>query len=173
MFGQTHTAVTPAPSLAATGRKQLYSSTAPPLSELRRLNAALLASFRALLETLCTPETPSDAHTAAVRDIEDALVNMQHLVNALRPRQAALLLAGLLSRQTAARRGMAHRLRDAVRRAWELVGAAAERLSERGLPAPPAIAPRLPAVCAPAAEMVDPLPALLAKVAAVANDEML
>lgn len=121
------------PSLEESGRKRLYDADAPPCTELRRLNKDLLSLFTRLVKDLCEPlppDVPEQPHIAHVQAIEDTMVNMQHLVNLMRPAQAALDLKTILNRQTAARREMTEKLKESVKKSWDLIGEAAAKLTE-------------------------------------------
>lgn len=121
------------PSLEESGRKRLYDPAAPPCAELRRLNKELLKLFIQLVEDLCEPlppDAPEQPHISHVQAIEDTMVNMQHLINLMRPAQAALDLKTILNRQTTARREMTEKLKESVKKSWDLIGEAAARLTE-------------------------------------------
>eukprot|EP00177_Eucheuma_denticulatum_P005206 GFKZ01009485.1.p1 GENE.GFKZ01009485.1~~GFKZ01009485.1.p1 ORF type:complete len:237 (+),score=38.21 GFKZ01009485.1:151-861(+) len=133
MFGCDYTTEDTLPSIEDAGRKRLYNPTAPPCQELRRMNKELLDLFMQLVKALChplPPDAPPDAHQDMVRAIEDTFINMQHLINVMRPAQAAMDLKTMLDRQTSTRKEMTEKLKDSVKRAWDLIGEAAEKLSE-------------------------------------------
>lgn len=97
------------------------------------MNKSLLDLFMKLVNALCDPlppETSVQPHQQIVQDIEDTFVNMQHLINVMRPAQAAMDLKTILDRQTMTRKEMTEKLKDSVRKAWDLIGDAAEKLSE-------------------------------------------
>lgn len=97
------------------------------------MNKSLLQLFVKLVGALCEPLPPdadTQPHQQIVQDIEDTFVNMQHLINVMRPAQAAMDLKTILDRQTTTRKDMTEKLRDSVRKAWDLIGEAAEKLSE-------------------------------------------
>lgn len=136
MFGRIYTTDDTLPSLEEAGRKRLYDPSAPPCQELRRMNKSLLQLFVKLVKALCEPLPPdanAQPHQQIVQDIEDTFINMQYLINVMRPAQAAMDLKTILDRQTTARKDMTEKLKDSVRKAWDLVGDAAEKLSEPSL----------------------------------------
>ena len=96
------------------------------------MNRDLLDHFLSLVKELCQPMTADSGEKPReiIATIEDTFVNMQHLVNVMRPAQAAMDLKTLLDRQTKARQEMSEKLKDSVRKAWELIGEAATKLSE-------------------------------------------
>lgn len=128
MFGRVYTTEDELPSLTDSGRACLYDPDAPPCAELRRLNRALLALFSHLVRALCAPQ-PTD-QAPLIQRIEDTFVNMQHLINIMRPIQAAMDLKTLLDRQSAARATMTDKLKTAVADARALVRDAAKKLGE-------------------------------------------
>lgn len=97
------------------------------------MNKELLTLFMQLVKDLCQPlppDAPEQPHSTLVQSIEDTFVNMQHLINVMRPAQAALDLKTILSRQTAARKEMTEKLNESVKRSWDLIGEAAGKLTE-------------------------------------------
>lgn len=133
MFGGEYSVEDNLPTLEEAGRKSLYDSSAPPCQELKRLNKQLLEQFLQLVSNLCEPlppDAPEDPHKDTIVAIEDIFVNMQHLINTMRPAQAAIDLKILLDRQTESRKHMVEQLKDSVNKAWELIGEAAGKLSE-------------------------------------------
>lgn len=133
MFGRVYSTEDRLPSLEEAGRKRLYDAAAPPCAELRRMNKELLTLFMQLVKDLCQPlppDAPEQPHLALVQEIEDTFVNMQHLINVMRPAQAAMDLKTILDRQTVARKEMTEKLNESVKRSWELIGDAAEKLTE-------------------------------------------
>lgn len=133
MFGRIYTTEDRMPSLEESGRKRLYDPSLAPCAELRRLNKELLRLFMKLVRDLCEPlppDAPEQPHLDLVKEIEDTFVNMQHLVNVMRPAQAALDLKTILGRQTAARKEMTEKLNESIKKSWELIGDAATKLSE-------------------------------------------
>lgn len=133
MFGRVYTTDDALPSLEESGRVRLYDADKRPCEELARLNKELLALFMKLVRSLCEPlppDSPPQPHKEIIQAVEDTFVNMQHLINVMRPAQAAMDLKTLLDRQTATRKDMAEKLNDSVKRAWDLIGDAAEKLSQ-------------------------------------------
>lgn len=142
MFGRVYSTEDVQPTLEEAGRQQLFDSSKPPIAELRRLNNHLLHLFTQLINALCSAaalsaDQQTGPHDDLVRQIGDVFINMQYLINMLRPTQAAHDLRILLDRQTAARRTMAERLRAAVSKSWDLVADAADRLAEPPTDIPP------------------------------------
>lgn len=132
MFGREYTSEDVTPSLEQVGRRVVYDPSKPPTAELRRLNAHLLQLFMRLVRSLCNApplQTDTMPNDELVREIEDVFINMQYLVNQMRPTQAAMDVKALLDAQTAARKAMSKRLRDSMSKAWELVSEAAGDLS--------------------------------------------
>lgn len=125
MFGRVYATTDRLPGLAEAGRVCLYDDAAPPTAELRRLNGRLLALFYALLATLATPGA---GHAPVVSRIEDVLINMHHLLNTLRPAQAAADLGGILGEQEEKRRAAAVQLAEASKLAEEEIAGAAKLL---------------------------------------------
>ena len=83
MFGAMRTT---GPPPAAPLEPMLYNVDAPsPAAELRRLNAALLGAFIRLCDVMGSDPSACDAR---VDDVRHLLLNMQHLLNSLRPMQA-------------------------------------------------------------------------------------
>lgn len=125
MFGRTYLTSDPAPDLSASSRPTLYSPTDAPTASLRTLNAALISLFAALLGALAS----AAAHAPLVARLEDALINMHHILNTLRPAQAARDLRVLLAAQAAARAEMSTSLASAVATATADIAAAAAVLA--------------------------------------------
>lgn len=120
------------PTLEQANKRRLYDPSKSPTEELRRLNTHLLDLFVRLVNTLCTaPTMPAEQgpHDALITRIEEVFFNMQHLINLMRPVQAAMDLKALLDRQTTSRKQMTVKLNEAYSRAWSLVSEAAENLS--------------------------------------------
>lgn len=124
------------------------------------MNQDLLRLFIKLVNELCDPlplDSSDNPHKQLIDEIEDTFVNMQHLINVMRPTQAAMDLKTLLDRQTDARKDMAEKLKDSVRKAWELIGDAADKLSEPSVqlsdharvPLDPPVAAPDPMLCPP------------------------
>lgn len=126
MFGRVYTTTDKLPTLQESGRPILYSDEESPTSELLRLNNRLLSLFHILLATLSSAGAP---HENVVARIEDVLINMQHLLNTLRPAQAARDLRALLDSQAATRLKTAAALREAAALAEAGIGDLAEVLS--------------------------------------------
>ena len=83
MFGAMRTT---GPPPAAPLERMLYNVDAPnPVAELRRLNMALLGAFIGLCDVM---GSDSSACGARVDDVRHLLLNVQHLLNSLRPTQA-------------------------------------------------------------------------------------
>lgn len=122
MFGRTYSTADRMPSLQESGRVCLYDESAPVCDELQRLNRMLMKLFHALLMTLCTPNS---SHENVIARIEDVFINMQHLLNTLRPAQAVKDLVTLLDRQTKTREETTKALRDAVTCAEKAIAEAA------------------------------------------------
>lgn len=127
MFGRVYTTTDKLPTLQESGRPILYSEDEPPTAELLRLNDRLLSLFHILLVTLSSAGAP---HENVVARIEDVLINMQHLLNTLRPAQAARDLRCLLDSQAAARLDTARTLGDTAKTAEESVGEVSEMLAK-------------------------------------------
>jgi MED7 protein len=125
MFGRVYATTDRLPTLSEANRVCLYDEALPPTAELRRLNARLLGLFYALLATLATPSAP---HAPVVARIEDVLINMHHLLNTLRPAQAAADLRGILAEQEAKRRKAAAALAEASKLAEEEISDVARLL---------------------------------------------
>ncbi|PXF41730.1 Mediator of RNA polymerase II transcription subunit 7 [Gracilariopsis chorda] len=133
MFGRVYTTDDVLPTLEHAGRKRLYDPAGSPCSELRTLNNSLLELFLNLVDQLCDPlthESPSDPHKQIIDRIEDTFINMQHLINTMRPAQAAMDLKALLDNQTASRKQITDNLKDSVKTAWDLIADAADKLSQ-------------------------------------------
>lgn len=133
MFGRVYTTDDALPTLEQAGRKRLYDPTSAPCHELRKMNKNLLQLFLNLLDQLCDPltqDSPSDPHKQIIDQIEDTFINMQHLINTMRPAQAAMDLKALLDKQTASRKQMTEKLKDSVKTAWDLIADAADKVSQ-------------------------------------------
>lgn len=133
MFGREYVSDDVEPTLEQVGRRRLYDPSQSTTDELRRLNKILLQLFLRLVQSLCTPppQPPETApHEKLLRDIEDVFVNMQYLINSMRPSQAAIDLKVLLDKQTKSRKALSSRLRDVVSQAQKLVTDAANDLSK-------------------------------------------
>ena len=133
MFGREYTTDDTLPTLEASGRKRLYDPEVSPCRELSRLNKLLLSSFLDLVNRLCEPlpaDSSDNPHLDVISNIEDIFVNMQHLINTMRPMQAASDIRSLLDRQTKQRKETTESLQEAHRKAWELIKQAARRLDE-------------------------------------------
>lgn len=142
MFGREYASDDIEPTLEQVGRKQLYDASRSPTDELRRLNKVLLQLFLRLVQFLCIPPAAAAAggreatwsetapHEKLLRDIEDVFVNMQYLINSMRPSQAAIDLKELLDKQTESRKALSLRLQDVISQAWKLVSDAANELSK-------------------------------------------
>ncbi|KAI0566387.1 Mediator complex subunit Med7 [Gracilaria domingensis] len=133
MFGRLCSTEHILPSLEQAGRKRLYDAAAPPCHELRKLNASLLQLFLKLVDQLCHPitqESPVQPHKEIIEHIEHTFVNMQHLINTMRPAQAAIDLKTLLDNQTASRKRTADNLKDSVKKAWDLIAEAADEVTQ-------------------------------------------
>lgn len=127
MFGRVYSTADRLPTLAEAGRVCLYDDALPPTQELLRLNSRLLALFYSLLATLATAAAP---HAPVVARIEDVLINMHHLLNTLRPAQAAVDLASILREQEKTRKATTVQLAEASKLAEEEIAAAAKRLGQ-------------------------------------------
>lgn len=141
MFGREYVSDDVEPTLEQVGRRRLYDPSQSPTNELRKLNKILLQLFLRLIQSLCTPppQPPENGpHEKLLRDIEDVFVNMQYLINSMRPSQAAIDLKLLLDKQTKARKALSSRLRDVVSQAGKLVSDAASDLSKPSVQMSPA-----------------------------------
>lgn len=98
-------------------------------AELLKLNGALLALFLELLSVLV--EAPG-SYAETLTRLLGALQNMQHLVNAVRPRQARDALEVELRRAVAEKRGALAALRGEVAAARERLAATVSRLAHAG-----------------------------------------
>lgn len=133
MFGREYTTDDTLPNLEASGRKRLYDVSEWPCTELLRLNKELLQQFMKVVGELCETvpgEGAENGHGELIRYMEDIFVNMQHLINVMRPLQAAMDIRVLLEQQTRQRRDTGEGLQEAHRKAWELIKQAANRLDE-------------------------------------------
>lgn len=128
MFGRVYSTTDRLPTLTEAGRVCLYDEALPPTEELRRLNSRLLALFYSLLATLATPAAP---HAPVVARIEDVLINMHHLLNTLRPAQAAVDLASILREQEKKRKETTAQLAEASKQAAKDIATAAKLLDPR------------------------------------------
>lgn len=128
MFGRVYSTTDRLPTLTEAGRVCLYDDALPPTQELRRLNSRLLALFYSLLATLATPAAP---HAPVVARIEDVLINMHHLLNTLRPAQAAVDLASILREQEKTRKATTVQLTEASQQAMNEIANAATLLGPR------------------------------------------
>lgn len=130
MFGREYSTEDTQPSLEQSGRNRLYDPAKPTTQQLRLLNSHLLQTFLKLVRQLCEAPSQTDSpHEVIANEIEDLFVNMQFLINLMRPTQAAMDLKALLDSQTDARKSMTTKLRQAVNRSWDLVSEAAGGLS--------------------------------------------
>lgn len=98
-------------------------------AELLKLNGALFALFLELLSVLV--EAPAHYPEALTR-LLGALQNMQHLINAARPRQARDTLEFVLRRQVEQKRAALAALREEVAGIRAKLAAAAARLAAAG-----------------------------------------
>ncbi|CAN8076492.1 unnamed protein product [Agarophyton chilense] len=133
MFGRVYSTEHIVPSLEHAGRKRLYDPSAPPCHELRSMNSSLLQLFLKLVEQLCHPiahESPVQPHQHIIQQIEDTFVNMQHLINVMRPAQAAMDLKTLLDNQTRSRKQTTDNLHKSVKKAWDLIAEAADEVTQ-------------------------------------------
>lgn len=140
MFGAEYTTQDAPPSLEDAGRRRLYDASKPATEELGRLNAQLLDLFMRLVQSLCRAPVEQGADDTLVSHIEDVFVNMQYLINLMRPTQAAMDLKMLLDRQTESRKQMTLKLRESVTKSWDLVSEAAGALSRPVVQLPPSLA---------------------------------
>lgn len=144
MFGREYSSSDVEPTLEEAGRRQLYDPSESPTSELCKLNKRLLQLFLRLVQLLCSPppQPPEPApHEKVVQDIEDVFINMQYLINLMRPAQAAIDLKDLLDKQTNSRQAMSSKLRDSISKAWHLVSDAADDLLKPSVQLSPACIP--------------------------------
>lgn len=125
MFGRVYSTTDRLPTLTEAGRVCLYDETLPPTDELLRLNSRLLSLFYSLLATLATPAAP---HAPVVARIEDVMINMHHLLNTLRPAQAAVDLTSILCEQEEKRAATAAELAEASKQAENEIATAARLL---------------------------------------------
>lgn len=126
MFGRVYAVSDRLPSLQEAGRVCLYDPSAPPPAELRRLSKILIALFSALVSNLSGHATDP---ARLVARIEDVFVNMQHLLNTLRPGQACHDIRELLERQREQRSAASQALEDAHAVAMRSIQNASESLS--------------------------------------------
>lgn len=133
MFGRLYTTEDVLPSLEEAGRKRVYDPSANPCTELHRMNKELLQLFMKLMDGLCSalsPEENEHPHQQLIQEIEDTFVNMQHVINVMRPTQAAMDLKVLLDKQTSVRKETTEKLNESVEKAWASIRDASEKLSE-------------------------------------------
>jgi hypothetical protein len=138
MFGRVYATSDRLPSLQECGRARLYDD-APGVrtsTELRRLNTLVLGLFRDLLGALSTPAVTGapPPHCALISRIEDVFINMHHLLNTLRPVQAARDLRMLVERQTQGRLAATRALLDSANAADDAIASASDALIQ-GKPA--------------------------------------
>ena len=112
MFGVQRPAIGSVPPLPPL-EEQLYSAAneREALVELRRLNKLLLTSFLDLLRAM--QETPTQC-SAKVAQIRTLLLNIQHLLNSLRPFQAREELISTLQAQLDAKQELVDELRSGI-----------------------------------------------------------
>lgn len=112
MFGSVYSVDDEAVSLSGAGRPTLYSSNESPCDALRKLNRRLLALFTGLLRSLT--DVDSADTDRIVTAIEHVFVNMQHIINLLRPAQARAGVVSLLNVQARDRSAAAQELNAAA-----------------------------------------------------------
>lgn len=112
LFGTVYSVSDAAPTLSSAGRPELFNSTESPCTALRALNRRLLALFVALLKSLTDME--SNDSERIVSAIEHVFVNMQYVINLLRPAQARRDIVALLQKQARDRTNAAKQLRSAA-----------------------------------------------------------
>lgn len=115
MYGVVRPAVGTLPPVPAL-EEQLYQAEteAEAITELRRLNRTLLSTFLELLRSM--QETPTKCGTK-VGEIRALLLNVQHLLNSLRPFQAREELIAAVQAQVDGKRRLIEELRGACEEA--------------------------------------------------------
>lgn len=131
IFGELHTAKPGIPPLAV---KQLYEASTNSAAidfpgELRQLNRELLFSFVEMLSAVA--ERPSQS-ARSVETVGVLVSNIQHLLNLLRPHQAAATLEHLLTTELEEQQAAISDLRAHSQRCRQLAHTAAQSLAEVG-----------------------------------------
>lgn len=107
MYGVTRTTEPPeAPAL----EEQIYQESASPCAELRRLHQMLLGQF---VELLKIAEDNPSSYMSKVAEVRTLLLNLHHLLNALRPYEAREQLIAALEAQVEKKRRAVEELREA------------------------------------------------------------
>jgi len=127
LFGETYSVAAVTPTLAESKRPVLYNENGAPAKELRKLNRRLLELFVSLTRRIGDLE-PAESQ-AIVQAIEDVMINMQHIINVLRPTRARQDIRDLLERQTALRKKQTKDLQEASQQVRSNVAKALRELA--------------------------------------------
>lgn len=130
VFGELHTTK---PGIAPLAVKQLYEASANGTidfpKELRRLNRELLFAFANMLSSVASRPSQS---ARSVETVGALIRNIQHLLNLLRPHQAAATLEHILTVELEEQRAAITDLKTHTQRSRQLLLSAAQALTETG-----------------------------------------